>query len=286
MAEPEKKKNTEGNGGSMTLPEHMGELRKCIVTIAIAFFAAMLIGYYMAPTFMSGCLAVAEGYTFVQIGPAELLGQYVLIGVIFGIVVAVPVFIWQAHRFAKPGLKKEEDRVFLGVMLSGVFFFLLGAAFCYFIVIPFMLQFFLSLNTIGIQGMYSVKEYMSYLIGVIVAFGVIFEIPVLASILAFLGLLRAETMKKASKVVIVVCFIVGAAITPTDVLSQFLVAVPMILLYYLSIALVKLISGRRAKAHPEEAEAEKKRDEAERAARKSRWERAKAMAEKPAEGDE
>lgn len=264
----------------MTLLEHMGELRKCIVIIAAAFLAAALVGYYFAPAFMRLCFSLAEGYTFVQITPAELLGQYVKVGVIIGVVAALPVFIWQAHRFARPGLSPTEDRIFLAVMLSGVAFFAVGAVFCFLIVIPFMLQFFLSLNTIGVQGMYSVKEYMSYFIGVIVAFGIIFEIPVLAGILALLGFLKPEPMKKAARPVIVVCFIIGAAITPTDIASQLLVAVPMCLLYYLSIALVGVIARSRARLHPESVEEEARQDEAEREERRSRWERAKAMAEK------
>ncbi len=265
--------------GSMTLLEHMSELRKCIVIIASSFLVFTAVGYYFAPRFMTLCLRLAKGYTFVQISPQELLGQYVLVGIIVGLVVSIPVFIWQAHRFAKPGLKKSEDRVFLTVMLSGVLFFALGALFCWFIVVPFMLQFFLSLNTIGVAGMYSVKEYMAYLIGVITAFGIIFEIPVLSGILAALGLLKPEPMKKASRVVIVICFIVGAAITPTDVLSQLLVAVPMCLLYYFSIALVGAIAKGRAKRHPEAVEEEAKQEAADRAERRSRWERAQAMAE-------
>lgn len=285
MARPDSraagKKQAANPDGSMTLLEHMSELRKCLVIIAAAFLVFSVVGYYFAPRFMSGCLSMAEGYTFVQISPAELLGQYVLVGIIVGVVVALPVFIWQAHRFARPGLTKEEDRIFLGVMLSGVLFFALGALFCYFIVVPFMLQFFLSLNTIDIQGMYSVKEYMSYLIGVIVAFGIIFEIPVLSSILALIGVLKPEPMRKAGRVVIVVCFVIGAAITPTDVLSQLLVAVPMCLLYYLSIALVRVIARSRAKRHPEDAEKEQRQAAADQAERKARWERAKAMAEQP-----
>ena len=270
--------------GSMTLLEHMSELRKCIVIIAAAFLVGAVAGYAFAPQFIELCFSLAEDYTFVQITPAELLGQYVKVGVIIGLVAAVPVFIWQAHRFAKPGLEKDEDRLFLAVMLSGVFFFALGAVFCFLVVIPFMLRFFLSLNTIGIEGMYSVKEYMSYFIGVIVAFGIIFEIPVLASILALLGFLKPEPMMKALRPVIVICFIVGAAITPTDIMSQLLVAVPMCLLYYISIGLVRMIAKGRAVRHPESAAEEQRQDELEREARRARWERAKAMAEQSTSG--
>ncbi len=278
MADQKKGKGIPSDG-TMSFFEHMGELRKCIVIIACAFLGASVVGYFFAPQVTRLCLDLAEGYSFVQISPTELLAQYVKVAVILGLVVAIPVFIWQANRFAKPGLKKSEDRIFLGVMLSGVFFFLVGAVFCYTIVAPLMLQFFLSLNTIDIQGLYSVKEYMNYLIGVITAFGIIFEIPVLSCILAFTGLLKPQTMMSGRKIVIVVCFIIGAAITPTDVISQLLVAVPMCLLYYFSILLVKTIARFRREKHPEEAETEEDEMETMKAERKSRWERAVAMAE-------
>ena len=275
-----KKKKAQKSGATMTVLEHMSELRKCIVIIAATFLIVTLVSYYFAPNFVKMCFALAPGYTFVVITPQELLGQYVRMALIVGIICAVPVFIWQAHRFASPGLEKNEDRVFLGVMLSSVLFFAIGAVFCWLVVIPFMLQFFLSLNTIDVEGMYSVKEYLTYIVGVIVAFGIIFEIPVVASILALIGLLKPNVMVSARRIVIVLCFVIGAAITPTDVMSQLLVAIPMCLLYEVSIVFVRLISNARAARHPEEVEEEEQQQEERRAERKSRWERAAAAAEK------
>lgn len=282
-ANRKKKRNPEG---MMTVTEHLTELRKVIVTIAATFLIVTLVGYYFASRFVRMCLDLAEGYTFVQTGPAELLGQYVKMAVILGVVAAVPVAIWQIYRFASPGLKKNESRLFLGVMLAGVLFFLIGAAFCIWIVLPFMLQFFLSLNTIDVEGMYSVKEYMSYMYGVIVAFGIIFEIPVIASLLAFAGILKPDVMVSGRRPVVVICFIIGAAITPTDIMSQLLVAIPMWLLYELSIVFVRIIAKIRSLRHPEEVEEEEDRQEEIRAERKSRWERAAAEVERQQEEKE
>jgi sec-independent protein translocase protein TatC len=124
--------------------------------------------------------------------------------------------------------------------------------------------------------MYSVKEYISYLVSMIVAFGIVFEIPVLASILALLGFLKPEPMISARKIVIVVCFVIGALITPTDVVSQFLVAVPMVLLYELSIVICKVIVKLRKKNHPEDDDYEQQEEI--RRERNSRWEKAAAIA--------
>lgn len=279
MAGKKKAKKQKNTNGVMTMTEHLKELRNVIVTIAVTFVVVMLVGYYYAPDFVKMCLDLAEGYSFVQTGPAELLGQYVKMAVILGAVAAVPVAIWQIYRFASPGLKKNESRAFLSVMLAGVMFFLLGAVFCVLIVLPFMLQFFLSLNTIEIEGMYSVKEYMTYMYGVIVAFGVIFEIPVIASLLALTGILKPAIMVSGRRLVIVINFIIGAAITPTDVVSQMLVAIPMCLLYEVSILLVRIIAKTRALRNPDAVEKAENRQEEIRAERKLRWERAAAEVE-------
>lgn len=280
MARKKKHSRKQSNpGGVMTVSEHLLELRKVLVSIAATFLVVMLVGYYHAADFVKFCLNLAKGYSFVQTGPAELLGQYVVMAVILGAVAAVPVAVWQIYRFASPGLKKTESRTFLSVMLAGILFFLLGAVFCIYIVLPFMLEFFLSLNTIDVQGMYSVKEYMSYLYGVIVAFGIIFEIPVLASLLALMGILKPGIMVEGRRLVIVVNFIIGAVITPTDVLSQLLVAIPMCLLYEVSILFVRGICAVRAKRAPEKVEQAQVRQEEIRAERKLRWERAAAEAE-------
>lgn len=279
MAGKKKAKKQKNTGGVMTMTEHLKELRNVIVTIVLTFFVVMLVGYYYAPDFVKMCLDLAEGYSFVQTGPAELLGQYVKMAVILGAVAAIPVAIWQVYRFASPGLKKNESRAFLSVMLAGVAFFLVGAVFCVYIVLPFMLQFFLSLNTIEIEGMYSVKEYMTYMYGVIVAFGVIFEIPVLASLLALTGILKPAIMISGRRLVIVINFIVGAAITPTDVVSQLLVAIPMCLLYEVSIVFVRIIARMRALRNPAGVEKAESRQEEIRAERKRRWEQAAAEVE-------
>lgn len=270
----------------MTVTEHLSELKKVLIIIVATFLIVTVVGYFYASHFVRMCLDLAEGYTFVQIGPAELLGQYMKMAITLGIVVAVPIAIWQIYCFASPGLKKNESRIFLAVMISGAIFFLIGAAFCILIVLPFMLQFFLSLNTINVEGMYSVKEYMSYLYGVIVAFGLIFEIPVIASLLALFGILKPRIMVSGRRLVIVLCFIIGAAITPTDVLSQLLVAIPMWLLYELSIILVRIIAGVRARRDPETVEKEEERQEELRAERKNRWERAAAEANRQQKKEE
>jgi sec-independent protein translocase protein TatC len=283
VADPKKTKRKRGKkanpDGTMTLLEHMDELRKSIFIILEVFFVAMIASYFMAPTFIKVAISMAHGYQFVQIGVAELLSQYVKVSVISGIVFTAPVIVWQIHRFASPGLKKAEDRIFLGVMLGGLFFFVLGAVFCYFVAAPLTLQFFLSLNTIDIGGLYSLKDYIGYLVSMIIAFGLVFEMPVLVGILTSIGLLKPATMVSGRRIMIVVIFIIGAAITPPDVASQMLVALPMCVLYELSNIICKIGFKYRQKHHKGNDEDKEADEEVIRKTRANRWAAAKAKSE-------
>ncbi len=159
--------------------------------------------------------------------------------------------------------------------------FAIGALFANFIVIPFTLQFFLSLNTIGISGLYSIKEYISYIVTMLFSFGLVFEIPVVVAVLSSLGMMKPQWMKSARRFVVVACVLVGAIITPPDITSQIMVAIPMYILYEISIWICTFIYNQRCRKmiaqgiDPED-------EEATRAAEKStgRWALAKAMVEK------
>lgn len=260
----------------MPLMSHLGELRKCMLVIIITFAAATVVAYVFAPKFVVYTLGMAPDYEFIQTGVAELLGQYVKVALIVGVAAALPVAIWQIDRFLRPGLKKSENNTVLMIMIGGALLFFSGAVFCFLVVIPFTLQFFLSLNTIGIAGLYSVKEYFSYIVSFMVAFGVIFEMPVVAALLTHVGVLSPKTMIKGQRVVFVLCFIIGAVITPPDVVSQIMVSIPMIFLYEGSILLCRVVYGRRKKRLAFEGIDIEEEDKEMKEKRQSRWAAAKA----------
>ena len=182
MAEKTKRNQRGNTDKNMSVWEHIKELRICLVVIVVTYLAAACGCYYFAPQFITYAMSLAEGYTFVQTGVSELLAQYIKVSLIAAFVVDSPVIVWQIVKFVGPGLKRSEEAKFLLVLLAGLVLFAMGAMFATFVVIPFTLQFFLSLNTIEIAGMYSIKEYIGYIVSLLFSFGLIFEIPVAPSL--------------------------------------------------------------------------------------------------------
>lgn len=268
-----------GGDGSMSVWEHMKELRTCLVVIAVTYAAASVACYFFAPDFVSYAMSLAEGYVFVQTGVAELLAQYIVVSLIAGAVVDSPVIVWQVMKFVGPGLKPSEEIKLLAVLTGGLLLFAAGALFAVYVMIPFTLQFFLSLNTIDITGMYSIRE---YIMSILFAFGVIFEIPIASAVLTSLGLMKPQWMRSSRRIVLVLCFVIGAVLTPPDIASQIMMAVPMYLLFELSVLICALVYDRRCKRliaqglDPDEDYRERKK----RKAGASRWAAAKAAEEK------
>lgn len=239
----------------MAILGHLNELRKCLLIIFISYIAGVMVCYLFAPDFIHYAISRADGYYFVQTGVADLMAEYIKISLLAALAVDLPVIIWQIYRFVSPGLKKTEEVKVFTVLIGGVLLFLLGMVFANYIVIPITLQFFLSLNTLEIAGMYSIKEYIGYLMSVLFSCGIVFEIPVVTAILASLGILNPKWMKESRKIVILVCLIVGAVITPPDVVSQILVAVPMYVMYEISIVVSgKVYKDRIRRLEQEEAD--------------------------------
>lgn len=242
--------------GRMSLLNHLKELRRRLIVCVAAFLIAF-----------SGCLSQAEWFTnhlleqgryfsFVYIAPAELLMSYINVAFVGGIVVAVPVIAYEIWRFVRPGLKRRERIGFVAIMLVGLVLFALGAAFSFAIVLPILLSFFARLNTTGtVQAMVSVQSYIGYLLSTMVTFGVIFETPIVLVSITGIGLVKPSTLQKNFKYVILIILTVAAIITPPDVTSQILVAVPLVVLFYASIILCKIVFRRKLKREAEEATA-------------------------------
>lgn len=276
----QKMKQRKNSGRSMSVWGHLKELRTCIVIIAVTYAAVSAVCYYFAPEFISYAMGLAQGYTFVQTGVAELLGQYIMVALIAGAVVDSPVILWQIMRFVGPGLKRAEEIRFLAVLTGGLLLFAAGTLFALYIMVPFTLQFFLSLNTVGIRGMYSIREYIGYIVSLLFAFGVIFEIPVASAVLTSLGLLKPQWLRGSRRIVLVLCFLIGAVLTPPDVVSQVIMAVPMYLLFEASVVICAIVYRGRCKKlralglEPDEPGRKKEKKDG-----KSRWAAAKAAVE-------
>ncbi len=236
----------------MSLTGHLREMRNRILVCVIVLAAATVVSLAYAEEIVTFLLAMGKeyGYRFVYLSPQELLMQYFSISLTAGICVTLPMLFYQVWAFLRPGLRRSENLFFVGAMFFGLLCFIGGGWFAYRIMLPFMLAFLISLSGgSGASPAVSVQNYIAFLMTVFLMFGTVFELPVVSVLLTQLGFLKVEWMKKGRKVMIVLIFFVAAVITPPDVLSQILVAVPMLILYELSIVLCmicqKLRHGRK-----------------------------------------
>ena len=249
------KKKTETNDGSMSLSGHLRELRNRIIVVLAVFLAGVVVCFSSASPIVELLTGLGEqfGYQFVYIRPQELLVVYFTISLLGAFVLALPVTAYEVFSFCSPGLRQIEKSMMLLGMIFGTVFFVVGVLFAYFITVPFMLRFLITFSTdVAVTASISIEEYMSFLLTVFTIFGVIFELPVLSVILTALGVVKPSWLANARRVRIVAIFFVAAIITPPDIVSQIMVASPIIALYEFSILLRRLVYRAKKKKAEEE----------------------------------
>lgn len=249
--------------GNMTLGGHMRELRNRLIVCALVLFGGCAYFLTISDRLVNllADLGLRYGYTFVYLSPQEKLIQYFRLSVVAAIIITIPVALYQLWAFAKPGLKKSESFFFGLVMLFGLLLFCVGVAFAYFVVLPFMLNFLITLGgTDYITASISIAEYLNFVILIFLIFGCVFEMPLLTVILAKMGIASPSMMRKGRGIAIVLIFFIAAVITPPDIVSQILVAVPMIVLYQISIFLAGVFYKPRFTGDDEDDEEEEADD--------------------------
>jgi sec-independent protein translocase protein TatC len=259
MAKHKQKQEQENEEAVMSLTGHLKELRNRILIVIAGLFAGLLICFNYAGPIVNLLTEQGTelGYQFVYLSPQALFMQYIKVALIGAVCLGSPVILYEIWAFIRPGLERKENFVFFFAMVAGLFFFVLGAGFAYKIALPFMLYFFIHVNaSTSIIASISIESYLSFIMTIFITFGAVFEMPVVTVILTQLGLMRPEWMIKGRSVVIVVIFIVAAIITPPDVVSQIMIALPMLLLYQLSIWLCRIFRKRKIAGNEDEDEDE------------------------------
>ncbi len=242
---------------SMGLLDHLNELRqrltRSLIAAAVGFslcwgFVDQLFDVAVHPLLM----ALPEGAHAQYTTLPEAFFTRMEIAFVAGFFLASPAIFYQIWSFVAPGLYDEEKKYIIPIAFLSALFFIAGGIFCYFIVFPFAFNFFISYSTPEILMTPKISDYLSFVLKLMFAFGLIFEMPIFTLFLARLGILTASMMRRARRYAIVIIFILAAILTPPDVISQLLMACPMLLLYELSIG-VAAIFGR--KTHKNRAEA-------------------------------
>jgi sec-independent protein translocase protein TatC len=160
------------------------------------------------------------------------------------ILLAMPMVIYQVWAFVAPGLYRREKRIAVPILVSGVVLFYVGVAFAYLLVFPIMFGFFAQTAPAGVQVMTDINKYMDFVLVLFIAFGLAFEVPVATVILVLMGIMSPESLARNRQYVFLGCFVVGMVLTPPDVFSQTLLAVPMYLLYEGGIIMARLLARR------------------------------------------
>jgi sec-independent protein translocase protein TatC len=229
---------------------HLEELRKRLITC----FAAVGIGFLISYGFKEKLFHILSrpllsvmnpGDKLIFTGLPEAFFTYLKVSFLFGLILAAPVILYQFWMFVAPGLYKNERHLLLPIVFLSSFFFIGGALFGYFIVFPFGFKFFLGFATETIKPLPAMREYLSFSSKLLLAFGLVFELPLVITFLSRMGLVTVDFLKKNRKYAILLFFVAAAILTPPDVVTQVMMALPLMLLYEISIVGARIFARKK-----------------------------------------
>ncbi len=244
---------------------HLEELRKrlivCFIAVGIGFVAAYGFKEKLFQVLTAPLIRVMKsGDTLIFTNLPEAFFTYLKVSFLAGVMLAAPVILYQFWMFVAPGLYKRERRVLLPIVFLSTLFFLGGALFGYFFVFPWGFKFFLGFATEHIRPLPSMREYLSLSAKLLLAFGIVFEMPLVLMAMARLGIVSVDFLKKNRKYAILLFFIVGAILTPPDVVTQIMMAVPLMLLYEFSIIGARIFARKPAESDADGAPEPQKKE--------------------------
>lgn len=230
----------EDEENNMSLIGHLEELRERLIKSLIAIGIAAGICYYFIDEIMHYITLPAGKLYYMY--PAEAFFTYLKVSLFAGFLLSMPYVFYQVWKFVLPALTLQERTIIGVVVPASVILFVGGLAFSFFLVMPLALKFFLGFGSQELQPMLSINRYFDFAIAFVLPFGLVFELPLAIVICAKLGIISSDYLKKKRRMVIFLSFVVGAVISPTpDVFTQSMIAIPMILLYEISLFIVRYI---------------------------------------------
>lgn len=236
-----------------TFMSHLVELRSRLLRAVLAVLAVFVVLFiYPGPSAIYDVLAqpmlasLPEGTRMIATGVITPFMVPIKVTLLASFVLALPIVLYQAWSFVAPGLYKHEQRLALPLIASSTLLFLLGMAFCYFFVFRTVFHFIAGFAPESITPAPDIEAYVSFVITMFIAFGVTFEVPVAVILLVMTGMVSVEKLRAARGYVIVGAFVIAAVVTPPDVVSQFMLAVPLCLLFEVGLILASMIRKRKA----------------------------------------
>jgi sec-independent protein translocase protein TatC len=252
----------------LPLSAHLEELRKrilyALVSVGVAFgvsyfFIKEIIEFLMRP--LARTLPAGSSLIFTAV--PEAFFTYLKAALLAGVFFSAPFILYQLWAFVSPGLYQREKKYALPYLFVSSAFFLLGAAFCYFVVFPAVFRFFLSFATASIRPLPAIKEYLTFTIKLLLAFGLLFQWPPLILFLSRMGVVSPDGLAKNRKYAVLVIFVIAAVITPPDLVSQVLLAAPLLAMYEGSIWMARIFRKKEKPEGQKEEEGERSEEEGE-----------------------
>ncbi|UCD90716.1 MAG: twin-arginine translocase subunit TatC [Desulfobacterales bacterium] len=229
---------------------HLEELRKrlvvCFIAVGIGFVLSYGFKEKLFTILTKPLISVMEtGDKIIFTGLPEAFFTYLKVAFLSGIILAAPVIFYQFWMFVAPGLYQKEKKLLVPIVTLSTLFFIGGALFGYFIVFPWGFKFFLGFASETIKALPSMREYLSFSAKLLLAFGLVFELPLIVTFLAKLGLVSVEFLKKNRKYALLLFFVGAAILTPPDVVTQIMMALPLMVLYEISIFGAKIFGKKQ-----------------------------------------
>ncbi|AZR72942.1 twin arginine-targeting protein translocase TatC [Anoxybacter fermentans] len=229
----------------MTLVEHLTDLRKCIIKAILGWLVGIVLIFLYADRvyyYMTEPLGVTN---LVYISPIEGFLTYLKIAIYGGLMLASPVIIYQLFRFVLPGLYQHERVILFTLIPTAFLLMVVGISFGYFVVLPFALKYLLNFSSLNVQPMLSMQKYIGFVTTSLMILGIVFEMPLVVIGLTKLGVVTPKFLRKHRKYAIVLSVAVGAILTPPDVITQVMMAGPLLFLYEISIWLSYLFWSKK-----------------------------------------
>jgi len=229
----------------MSFLDHLEELRQRIIRSLVVVIILAGGAYYFSADLVN---LVSEPLTDVGVhfkAPAEAFTTHIKVSIFAGAIAGVPYLLYQIWMFIGPGLLKREVKIVIPIVISSTIFFAIGGGFCFFYVVPLAVKFLLGFATDNMKPMIMIGDYISFVGSMVLAFGIVFELPVASYILGRMGVIDYKMLNKGRRYSIVGILILSALLTPPDVISQLLLAGPLYLLYEISIFVVWLTGKKR-----------------------------------------
>lgn len=231
---------------NMTLLQHFSELRRRILWVALIFVLALIGGWYVSPFMqeflVAPLLSVWPDGALLYMGLADGLMIRFSLSLLFAMLVIMPVGLWHIWAFVAPGLKKNERQFIWPVLILSPILFLLGAGFAFYFLFPIVFKFFVELNqntSVPNLLLPAARDYLSFAIGMLKVFGIAFQLPLVMVLLNRLGILPRTSVIRMRRYALVFIVIVAAILTPPDVVSQILLALPLWFLFEASILFMR-----------------------------------------------